>query len=87
MPGNGNMAKRRTEARRAQVAHCWGIPLGMSGIPVVAVLLKLAPLYATAWDLLLVASVLLVLHSALCVAFPKMPAAVEDHVEPAAPSP
>jgi hypothetical protein len=81
------MAKRRTEARRAQVAHSWGILLGMSGIPVVAALLKLAPHYATAWDLLLVASGLLVLRSALGVAFPKMPAAVEEHVEPAAPPP
>jgi hypothetical protein len=72
--------------RNAQVKHSWGILLGMLAMPVLALMSKLFPAYDTAWTVLGVLFLALILRSAVGFFFParasskkNQPAATQAH--------
>jgi hypothetical protein len=62
------MSKSRTKS--AQVGHSWGILIGMSGIPILALLSKVFPHLDTLWGVLLVVFGLLIARSVIGYLFP-----------------
>jgi len=66
------MAKPVSNVRKAQVAHSWGILLGMMGIPVLAVLAKIYPHQDTIWEVLLAVCGLIIVRSTVGYLFPKL---------------
>jgi hypothetical protein len=65
------MNKAKNTARNAQVAYSWGILLGMSAIPILALMLKVFPDLALLWQGLMALSVVLVARSFIGFLFPK----------------
>jgi|GEM_PF-3467224 len=57
------MAKPKNTVRRAQVMHSWGIILGMSGLPILALMSKVFPQRDTIWLLLAVVCGLVLANS------------------------
>jgi len=66
------MAKPVSTVRKAQVAHSWGILLGMMGVPILAVLAKIYPQQDTIWEVLLAVCGLIIIRSTVGYLFPKL---------------
>ena len=66
------MAKPVSNARKAQVAHSWGILLGMMGLPVLAVLSKIYPQQDLIWEVLAAAFGLVIVRSTVGYLFPSL---------------
>lgn len=60
----------KAKARRSQVAHSWGILIGMSAIPILALMSKVFPRYDAVWEILFVVFGLLVARSVIGYLFP-----------------
>jgi SNF family Na+-dependent transporter len=70
---------KKASAKRSQVAHSWGILLGMAGIPVLALLSKVFPNLDTVWGVLLVLFGLIIARSVVGYLFPAGSNAKKSH--------
>jgi hypothetical protein len=61
---------KKVAGKRTQVAHSWGILLGMAGIPVLALLSKVFPNLDPVWGVLLVLFGLIIARSVVGYLFP-----------------
>jgi hypothetical protein len=67
------MSKAKT--KNAQVAHSWGILLGMSAIPILGLMSKLYPSVDTLWAVLMVVAGVFIARSVVGYLFPATEAA------------
>lgn len=66
------MAKPVSSVRKAQVAHSWGILVGMLGLPVLAVLSKIYPRQDIIWEVCLAVCGLVIVRSTIGYLFPSL---------------
>jgi Kef-type K+ transport system membrane component KefB len=64
------MAKPVSNVRKTQVAHSWGILVGMLGMPILAVISKIFPQQDTVWEILLAVCGLVIIRSTVGYLFP-----------------
>jgi hypothetical protein len=74
----------KDKTRNPQVSHSWGILLGMSALPVLALMAKLFATLDTLWTVLGVLSCALILRSAIGFWFPACAASPKKKTQQAA---
>ncbi len=64
------MSVPKSPVRKKQIAYSWGIILGMSGVPILALAIKLVPAQGDIWLALMAVCGVIVLRSVIGYIFP-----------------